>query len=111
MNGPLAWALLATAAALEVVWALAMKESQGFTRLWPSVLTVAAAAVSFGLLSLALRELPVGTAYAAWVGLGATGVVLAGITLLGESASPLRIGCVLLILGGVVGLHLLESHP
>lgn len=111
MNGPLAWSLLAAAAALEVVWALAMKESQGFTRLWPSVLTVTAAAVSFGLLSLALRELPVGTAYAAWVGLGATGVVLAGITLLGESASPLRIGCVLLILAGVVGLHLLESHP
>ncbi|MEU0488231.1 multidrug efflux SMR transporter [Nocardiopsis sp. NPDC006139] len=111
MSGPLAWALLTAAAALEVVWALAMKESQGFTRLWPSVLTVGAAAVSFGLLSLALRELPVGTAYAAWVGLGATGVVLAGITLLGESAGPLRIGCVLLILAGVVGLHLLDSRP
>ncbi|MDE3721091.1 multidrug efflux SMR transporter [Nocardiopsis sp. N85] len=107
---PTAWVLLAAAAALEVVWALAMKESQGFTRLWPSVVTVGAAAVSFGLLALALRDLPVGTAYAVWVGLGASGVVLAGITMLGESASPLRIGCVLLILAGVVGLHLAEGH-
>ncbi|MGW8531562.1 DMT family transporter [Nocardiopsis sp. NPDC055824] len=106
---PLPWALLLAAAALEVVWALAMKESHGFSRLWPSALAVGAAATSFTLLSLALRDLPVGTAYAVWVGLGAAGVVLAGIALLGEAVSPLRIGFVVLILVGVAGLHLVEG--
>jgi quaternary ammonium compound-resistance protein SugE len=107
---PLPWALLLAAAALEVVWALAMKESHGFTRLWPSVLAIGAAATSFTLLSLALRDLPVGMAYAVWVGLGAAGVVLAGIAVLGEAVSPLRLGFVLLILAGVAGLHLVEGR-
>jgi quaternary ammonium compound-resistance protein SugE len=106
---PLPWALLLAAAALEVVWALALKESHGFSRLWPSALAVGAAAASFTLLSLALRDLPVGTAYAVWVGLGAAGVVLAGIAFLGEAVGPLRIGFVVLILAGVAGLHLVEG--
>jgi quaternary ammonium compound-resistance protein SugE len=107
---PLPWLLLAIAAALEVVWALALKESQGFTRPWPGVLAVGAAAVSFLLLSLALRDLPVGTGYAVWVGLGAVGVALAGMTLLGESVDPWRIGFLALILIGVAGLHVAEAR-
>ncbi|WP_223838627.1 DMT family transporter [Nocardiopsis deserti] len=107
---PAAWLLLGAAAALEVVWALALKESHGFTRPWPGALAVGGAAASFGLLALALRDLPVGTGYAVWVGLGAAGVVLAGITFLGEDASPLRILFVALILTGVAGLHVLDGR-
>ncbi|HLT01196.1 MAG TPA: SMR family transporter, partial [Geminicoccaceae bacterium] len=94
---------------LEVVWAIALKQTDGFTRLWPSVIGITAAVVSFVMLSSALKSLPVGTAYAVWVGIGALGVALAGIVALGESAAPLRVGFLALILIGVVGLKVVEG--
>jgi len=105
----MAWAVLVGAGLLEVVWAIALKHTHGFTRLWPSVLGVSAAVVSFVMLSSALKSLPVGTAYAVWVGIGALGVALAGIVALGESAAPLRVGFLALILIGVVGLKIVEG--
>ncbi len=104
----MAWTWLIIAGLLEVAWAIGLKYTQGFTRLWPSVLTVAAMAGSFGLLAQALRTLPLGTAYAVWTGIGTVGTVVVGVLWLGESASPWRLLCVLLILGGIVGLKL--SH-
>jgi quaternary ammonium compound-resistance protein SugE len=100
-----AWLLLLGAALLEAVWATALGRSDGFTRPWPTVIGIAAAVTSFVMLAIAMRDLPVGTAYAVWVGLGAVGVVLIGITA-GESASPLRLACLALIVLGVVGLKL-----
>ncbi|PSK96503.1 quaternary ammonium compound-resistance protein SugE [Murinocardiopsis flavida] len=105
----MAWLALVAAALLEIVWALALKQSEGFTRLWPSVIGVVFAATSFVMLTLALRHLPVGTAYAVWVGLGAFGVAVAGVLLLGEDADPLRIVFLALILIGVAGLRYLEA--
>jgi quaternary ammonium compound-resistance protein SugE len=84
-----------------------LKYSQGFTRFWPSVATVAAMAASLALLGLSLRHLPLGTAYAVWTGVGAVGTVLVGMTLLGESASPARLVCVGLIVAGILGLKYL----
>lgn len=105
MSGPAgAWALLVVAGLLEVVWSFAMKRSDGFTRLWPALVTLAAAAASFLLLAAALRSLPLGTAYAAWTGIGALGAFALGILVLGEPATALRIGSALLILAGIVGL-------
>ena len=101
----MAWLLLLGAALLEAVWATALGRSDGFTRPWPSVVGVTAAVASFVMLTIALRDLPVGTAYAGWVGRGAVGVVRVGITA-GESASPLRLACLGLIVIGVVGLKL-----
>ena len=109
MRPDMAWALLLAAASLEVVWAIALKQADGFTRPWPTVVGVAAALASFVLLSSALRTLPVGTAYAVWVGLGAFGVALVGVLALGESASPVRLGCLGFILVGVVGLKLSQG--
>jgi len=105
----MAWAVLVGAGLLEIVWAIALKHADGFTRFWPSVIGLVAAAVSFVMLSSALRSLPVGTAYAVWVGIGALGVALAGIVALGESASPLRLGFLVLILVGVIGLKIVEG--
>lgn len=105
----MAWTVLIGAGLLEVVWAIALKQTNGFTRLWPSVIGITAAVVSFVMLSSALRSLPVGTAYAVWVGIGALGVALAGIVALGESAAPLRVAFLSLILIGVVGLKLVEG--
>jgi quaternary ammonium compound-resistance protein SugE len=105
----MAWAILVGAGLLEIVWAIALKHADGFTRFWPSVVGLVAAAVSFVMLSSALRSLPVGTAYAVWVGIGALGVALAGIVALGESASPLRLGFLVLILVGVIGLKIVEG--
>lgn len=105
----MAWLLLVAAGLLEIVWAIALKYADGFTRLWPSALTVVAAALSFVLLSIAMRHLPVGTAYAVWVGVGALGVAAVGIAVLGESASPARLGCLLLVLAGIIGLKLVEG--
>ena len=102
----MAWILLFIAGLLEVVWALSLKYSDGFTRLVPSVVTIIAAAASFWLLAAALRHLPAGTAYAVWTGIGAIGVAMLGIVLLGESASPARLACIGLIVAGVVGLKL-----
>jgi quaternary ammonium compound-resistance protein SugE len=105
----MAWAVLVGAGLLEIVWAIALKQTNGFTRFWPSVIGVTAAVVSFVMLSSALKSLPVGTAYAVWVGIGALGVALAGIVALGESAAPLRVGFLALILIGVIGLKVVEG--
>lgn len=105
----MAWAVLIGAGVLEVVWAIALKQTDGFTRFWPSALGVSAAILSFVLLASALKSLPVGTAYAVWVGIGALGVAGAGILALGESASALRLGCLALILVGIVGLKIVEG--
>jgi quaternary ammonium compound-resistance protein SugE len=105
----MAWALLVLAGLLEIVWATAMKQADGFSRLWPSVVGVGTAAMSFVLLSEALRRLPVGTAYAVWVGIGALGVAIAGVVTQGETASPARFAFLLLILTGVVGLRALDG--
>lgn len=102
----MAWLLLVIAGLLEVGWALGLKASQGFTRPIPSVLTVIAMMASFYLLSQAMKVLPVGTAYAIWVGIGAVGTVLLGILIYGDSASPLRLLSLVLILAGLVGLKL-----
>lgn len=104
----LAWALLVGAGLLEIVWAIALKQSEGFARLWPSVIGLTAAVASFALLALALKWLPVGTAYAAWVGIGTVGVAIAGIVAFGEPASAARLLCLALIVGGVIGLKLVN---
>ena len=104
----MAWALLLVAAVFEVTWALALKEADGFTRAAPAALGVTTAVASLVLLVLALRDLPVGTAYAVWTGLGAVGVALAGIVLFGESASPERLACLAVVFAGVAGLRLVE---
>jgi len=104
-----AWIILVGAGLLEIVWAMALKGADGFTRLWPSVLAVVAALTSFVMLSVSLKSLPVGTAYAVWVGIGAVGVALAGIIALGEAASASRIGCLLVVLVGIIGLRVVEG--
>jgi quaternary ammonium compound-resistance protein SugE len=106
-----AWTFLYIAGVFEVVWAVGLKYTQGFTRLWPSVGTVAAMIASFAFLAQALRVIPVGTAYAVWTGVGATGTALLGMLLLGEPRTALRLACIALIVAGVVGLHLLSPAP
>jgi len=98
----MAWILLIIAGLLEVVWAFTMKLSEGFTRLWPSAFTLVAMAASFALLSLAMRSLPLGTAYTIWTGIGAVGAFVVGIIVLGEAANPMRILAATLIVGGLV---------
>ncbi len=98
------WLLLVIAAAFEIAWAVGLKYTAGFTRLWPSVGTVVALIASVGLLGVAARSLPIGTAYAVWTGLGAAGTALLGIVLFGEPATAARLACLGLILAGVVGL-------
>jgi quaternary ammonium compound-resistance protein SugE len=98
------WIYLLVAAALEIVWAVGLKFTAGFTRLCPSLLTGAALIGSVALLALAVRTLPVGTAYAVWTGLGAAGTVICGILFLGEPATAARLACVGLIVAGVIGL-------
>ena len=102
----MAWLSLFIAGLFEVGWAIGLKYTDGFTRLWPTVWTVAAMIVSLALLGLSLRTLPVGTAYAVWVGIGAVGVAVAGIVLLGEPLSALRVLFMLLLVGSLVGLKL-----
>ena len=102
----MSWIILFIAGLLEVVWALGLKYTHGFTRLTPSVITVTAMIVSIVLLSWAMRSLPVGTAYAVWTGIGAVGAAITGILLLGESASLARIASLALIVAGIVGLKL-----
>ncbi|WP_447756699.1 DMT family transporter [Sphingopyxis fribergensis] len=105
----MAWLLLGIAGVLEIAFAYFMKASDGFTRLTPALLTVATGLSSVILLSSALRTLPVGTGYAVWTGIGAAGTAILGMALLGESASPLRILCIALILSGVAGLKLVTA--
>lgn len=100
------WLLLCVAGLLEIVFALAMKSSEGFTRPAPALVTVASGLSSVALLSFALRTLPVGTGYAVWTGIGAAGTAILGICLMGDAATPSRILCIALILGGVIGLKL-----
>jgi quaternary ammonium compound-resistance protein SugE len=102
----MAWILLVAAGVLEIGWAIGLKYTEGFTRPGPTAATVAAMAVSLLLLGLAVRTLPVGTAYAVWTGIGTVGTVLLGILLLGESTEPLRLLFIGLIVAGVVGLKL-----
>ncbi|ACL99933.1 DMT family transporter [Cereibacter sphaeroides] len=100
------WLLVLVARLMETGWALGLKYSDGFTRPVPSVLTLAGAVASFWLLSLAMKSLPVGTAYAVWVGIGAVGTALLAMALFGEPASPLRIAGIGLILAGIIALKL-----
>jgi len=104
-----AWVILVCAGLLEIVWATALKNADGFTRLWPSVVGIAFSLVSFFMLAVALKNLPVGTAYAVWVGIGAVGVAIAGMLAFGESASFLRLGFIAMILVGVIGLRFVEG--
>jgi quaternary ammonium compound-resistance protein SugE len=105
----MAWTLLSLAGVLEIGFAFGMKWSAGFTRLIPGLFTVATGLSSVVLLSLSLRTLPVGTGYAVWTGIGAAGTAILGMTMLGDSASPLRILCIGLILAGVIGLKLVSE--
>ncbi|HEV2556007.1 MAG TPA: quaternary ammonium compound efflux SMR transporter SugE [Bosea sp. (in: a-proteobacteria)] len=102
----MAWLYLFIAGLFEIGWAIGLKYTQGFTRLVPTVLTLASMAVSLGLLGLALKSLPVGTAYAVWTGIGTVGTAILGIVLLGEPATALRLACIGLIVAGIVGLKL-----
>jgi quaternary ammonium compound-resistance protein SugE len=105
-----AWILLALAGALEIVWAVGMKATHGFTRIGASIVVLIVALLSFWLLGLAMKTLPVGTAYAVWVGIGAVGAALFGMLLLGEPATVARMVCLLMIVGGVAGLRLFSDH-
>ena len=102
----LTWLILIIAGLFEVVWAFTMKLSDGFTRLWPSIVTIAAMLVSFALLSWAMRSLSLGTAYAVWTGIGAVGAFVAGIVFLGETADPPRLFAALLIVSGLLLMNL-----
>lgn len=102
----MSWLILIVAGLLEVVWAVGLKYTHGFSRLTPSVITIVAMVASMALLSWAMKTLPVGTAYAIWTGIGAVGAAITGILLLGESASPARIVSLLLIVCGIIGLKL-----
>lgn len=102
----MAWLYLLVAGLLEVAWAVGLKYTEGFTRLWPSVWTGAALVLSMVMLAAAVRTLPLGTAYAIWTGIGAVGTAALGIVLFGESASAARLACVGLIVAGLVGLKL-----
>jgi quaternary ammonium compound-resistance protein SugE len=101
------WVVLLLAGLFEVGWAVGLKYSEGFTRLWPSVATVVSLAISMGLLGLSLRTLPLGTAYAVWTGIGAVGTAIVGIVMFREPATGARIACLTLIASGIAGLKLL----
>jgi quaternary ammonium compound-resistance protein SugE len=100
------WLILVLAGLFEIGWAVGLKSTAGFTRLWPTVFTVLSMAISFGLLGLALKSLPLGTAYAVWVGVGAVGTALVGMLVLGEAANAGRLLSLALIVAGIVGLKL-----
>ena len=105
----MAWVSVFIAGVFETVWAVGLKYSDGFSRLWPSVLTIGAMMISFGLLSYALKTLPVGTTYAVWTGIGAAGTALLGMLLFGESRDAARLVCIGLIIAGILGLRLVEQ--
>lgn len=105
----MAWIILIVAGLFETVWAVAMKYSEGFTRLWPSVVTAVAMVISLYLLAVALRTLPLGTAYTVWTGIGALGTVIYGIAVFGESKDLLKMVFVMMILGGIVGLKIVSD--
>jgi quaternary ammonium compound-resistance protein SugE len=105
----MAWIYLFIAGFLEIGWAIGLKYTEGFTRLWPSVATAACMIVSFILLALALKTIPVGTGYAVWTGIGAAGTAILGMIFLGEPREVLRILCLALIISGVIGLKLVSK--
>jgi quaternary ammonium compound-resistance protein SugE len=105
----MAWLYLLVAGLMEVGWAVGLKYTEGFTRLWPSVWTAVALVLSMVLLAAAMRSLPLGTAYAIWTGIGAVGTAALGIFLFGESASPARLACIGLVVVGLVGLKLTSA--
>ena len=100
------WIILVLAGLFEIGWAIGLKYTEGFTKLWPTVGTVAAMAISVGLLGVAMKSLPVGTAYAIWVGVGAVGTVILGIVLLNEPVNAMRVISIGLIIAGLIGLKL-----
>ena len=105
----MAWVYLVIAGVLECFWAIGMKQSQGWTKLWPSVWTLVAMGISFWLLSVAMNRLPAGTAYAVWTGIGAAGTAVLGILILKEPASAARLACIGLIVAGVIGLKMVSG--
>lgn len=107
----MAWIYLLLAGATEIAWAIGLKHTHGWTRLWPSIFTAALMIVSFGLLSQALKTLPIGTAYAVWTGIGAVGTALVGIFFFDEPKTAVRLLCIALILAGIIGLKLSSSTP
>ena len=102
----MAWVVLFVAGVLEIVWAVGLKYTEGFTRLWPSVATGIAMIGSMALLGVALRTLPLGTAYAIWTGIGSVGTAVLGIVLFREPATAIRLSCIALIVAGIIGLKL-----
>lgn len=105
----MSWAIVIIAGVFEIAWAIGLKYTDGFTRLWPSVGTIGAMVVSVVLLGIAMKELPVGTAYAVWTGVGAIGTAILGIVLFGDSASAARLACLAMIAGGIVGLKVVSG--
>jgi quaternary ammonium compound-resistance protein SugE len=110
-GGVMSWVYLFLAGVLEIVWAIGLKYTEGFTRLWPSVITIAVAWLSFYLLALAVKTIPVGTGYAIWTGIGAAGVAILGMILFGEPATTARFVFLALIIVGIVGLKLSAGAP
>jgi quaternary ammonium compound-resistance protein SugE len=109
MKGGIAWVILVIAGLFEVAWAIGLKYTEGFTRVWPSIGTAAAMIASVWLLGIAMKSLPVGTAYSVWVGVGAVGTVVLGIALFDEPANAARLASVALIVCGIVGLKLASA--
>jgi quaternary ammonium compound-resistance protein SugE len=106
----MAWIILFLAGLTEIGWAVGLKYTEGFTRLVPTVLTITCMVASIGLLGLALKTLPIGTAYAVWTGIGTTGTAILGIYLFGESTAALRLTCIGLIVAGIIGLKLVSPE-
>jgi quaternary ammonium compound-resistance protein SugE len=106
MENAMSWIILLLAGLFEIAWAIGLKYTEGFTRLWPTVGTLTAMAISVGMLGIAMKTLPVGTAYAIWVGVGAVGTVILGVVLFDEPVNALRVGSIVLIIAGLVGLKL-----
>ncbi len=106
----MSWILLLIAGLLEVAWAAGLKTSEGFTRFWPSVFTVVTVLASFVLLAMAMRQLPLGTAYAVWTGIGAVGAFIFGIVIMGEALTVMRVASTALIVVGLIGLKLSSGH-
>jgi len=107
----MAWVILFVAGLFEIGWAVGLKYTEGFTRLWPTVATAAALVASMALLGISLRTLPLGTAYAVWTGIGSVGTAVLGIVLFREPATAMRLACIGLIVAGIVGLKLASSSP
>ncbi|MEN2975667.1 quaternary ammonium compound efflux SMR transporter SugE [Tistrella bauzanensis] len=106
----MAWIILFLAGLFEIGWAIGLKYTHGFSRLWPSMFTAASMLASVVLLGVALKQLPLGTAYAVWTGIGIVGTVIFGVLVLGEPATAARLGCIVLIVAGIAGLKILSAH-